>query len=267
MAKTRKKTMSREEANELYNQLRRNMAGYIQREKAEKTKTSGVKSAAKPKPAAAVATPPRQTPVAPSRSAPLMRTSRPGFNRGHLLGVGLVVSLGLFKVVLSGLEAAGIWTVEPAQASVATQPAERGPLFKSSGQGFVIDKEQMRLLTSLDARRSELEDKNRRLDEREADLKRRDAEFALRLTEIRELTDRLKIDREKNDKKRETQLGQLANFYGSMNPQEAAALIEQLDVTIALNLLERMPEKRIGQILALMSPERALTITRMLSGK
>ena len=43
--------------------------------------------------------------------------------------------------------------------------------------------------------------------------------------------------------------------------------MEQLDVTIALSLIERMPEKRIGQILALMSPERALSITRMLSGK
>ncbi len=52
-----------------------------------------------------------------------------------------------------------------------------------------------------------------------------------------------------------------------MNPKEASLLIEQLDITIALGLLERMPEKRIGQILSLMSPDRALTITRMLSGR
>ena len=77
----------------------------------------------------------------------------------------------------------------------------------------------------------------------------------------------LKGDREKNDKKRSTQLEQLSNVYGSMDPKEAATLIEQLDVTIALSLLERMPEKRIGQILALMNPQRALVITRMLSGK
>jgi flagellar motility protein MotE (MotC chaperone) len=43
--------------------------------------------------------------------------------------------------------------------------------------------------------------------------------------------------------------------------------MEQLDVQIALSLIERMPEKKIGQILALMSKERALTLTKMLSGK
>jgi flagellar motility protein MotE (MotC chaperone) len=52
-----------------------------------------------------------------------------------------------------------------------------------------------------------------------------------------------------------------------MNPAEAAALLEQLDTPIALELLGRMPGKRIGQILALMTSERALTLTRMLSGR
>ena len=52
-----------------------------------------------------------------------------------------------------------------------------------------------------------------------------------------------------------------------MNPQEAAQLIEQLDVTIALGLIEKMPEKRIGQILATMKPEKALALTKLLSGK
>jgi flagellar motility protein MotE (MotC chaperone) len=47
----------------------------------------------------------------------------------------------------------------------------------------------------------------------------------------------------------------------------AVQLIEQLDVAIALSLIERMPEKGIGQILALKSPGRAPLITRMLSNK
>jgi flagellar motility protein MotE (MotC chaperone) len=80
------------------------------------------------------------------------------------------------------------------------------------------------------------------------------------------MTTALKLDRDKSDKKRNTQIEQLANVYGSMDPKEAASLIEQLDITIALNLLQKMPEKRIAQILALMNPERALGITRMLSG-
>jgi flagellar motility protein MotE (MotC chaperone) len=77
----------------------------------------------------------------------------------------------------------------------------------------------------------------------------------------------LRVNREKDEKKRSDKLDQLANVYGSMNPPEAAALMEQLDVTIALELIQKMPEKRIAQILALMTPNKALTITRMLSEK
>ena len=96
---------------------------------------------------------------------------------------------------------------------------------------------------------------------------KRDREFAVRLTQLRELTEKLSNQREQNDKKRSSQLEQLANVYSSMNPPEAAALIEQLDISIAIGLLERMPEKRIGQILALMNSEKALQITRLLSAR
>jgi flagellar motility protein MotE (MotC chaperone) len=106
-----------------------------------------------------------------------------------------------------------------------------------------------------------------RLDERESELEKRDKEFVARQSELKELTDIIRSDRDRGEKKRSSQLEQLSNVYGSMNPPEAAALIEQLDVNIALGLLERMPEKRIGQILALMNPERALSITKMLSGR
>ncbi len=87
----------------------------------------------------------------------------------------------------------------------------------------------------------------------------------MRLSELKELTERLKLDREKGDKQRNTQLDQLANVYGSMNPPEAAHLLEQLDIQVALSLIERMPEKRIGQILSLMNASRALELTNLLS--
>ena len=89
--------------------------------------------------------------------------------------------------------------------------------------------------------------------------------MAVRLTELKELTEKLKIEREKGDKQRSTQLDQLANVYGSMNPPEAAHLLEQLDIQVSLSLIERMPEKRMGQILSLMSPQRALELTNLLS--
>jgi flagellar motility protein MotE (MotC chaperone) len=96
-------------------------------------------------------------------------------------------------------------------------------------------------------------------------LNARDRDLAGRLTELRELTEKLKIEREKGEKQRNGQLDQLANVYGSMNPPEAAHLLEQLDVQVSLSLIQRMPEKRIGQILSLMNAQRALELTNLLS--
>jgi flagellar motility protein MotE (MotC chaperone) len=103
------------------------------------------------------------------------------------------------------------------------------------------------------------------MEQRESDFVAKERELALRLTELKELSDKLRTEREKGDKQRGSQLEQLANVYGSMNPPEAAHLLEQLDIQVSLSLIERMPEKRIGQILALMNPQRALELTNMLS--
>jgi flagellar motility protein MotE (MotC chaperone) len=52
-----------------------------------------------------------------------------------------------------------------------------------------------------------------------------------------------------------------------MAPKEAAILIAKLEPEIALSLLERMPGKRMGQILSLMDPARAIELTKGLSDK
>ena len=158
------------------------------------------------------------------------------------------------KIALSAIEASGIGTVEPAEAAIASAP--RGPQWS---------KEEVKVLTALDARRVELEERASRLEQREMEATTRDRDLALRLTELKELSERLKSERDKSNQQQNTQLDQLANVYGSMNPPEAAHLLEQLDIQVALSLVERLPEKRMGQILALMNAQRALELTNLLS--
>ena len=125
--------------------------------------------------------------------------------------------------------------------------------------------EEVAVLTALDSRRAELEKRSKRLDQKEEELKLRDQESAVRLTQLRDLTNRLKLDRESNETDKRQKMEQLANVYSSMNHPEAAGLMEQLDVTIALELLSKLPEKRIAQIIGLMRQEKALLLTKMMS--
>lgn len=175
---------------------------------------------------------------------------------GQGLALAAVAFLCCAKITLSAIEYSGVARVEEARAVVTKAPV-----------GLQWTKEQSKILTSLDGRRVELEERSSRLDKRENDLVAKERELAIRLTELKDLTEKLKIEREKGDKQRGAQLDQLANVYGSMNPPEAAHLLEQLDIQVALSLVERMPEKRMAQILALMNAQRALELTNLLSNR
>ena len=255
MATQRKPTMTREQAEELYKDLHKAMSTMMEQKK------GGVKNgAAGPKPqvsAAAKAASAAKAYGLPSTPRPSQASAIPG-NRGHHGAIALVLVFAVVKIGLSALEASGFATATSAQATMQPAAQSVAPAF---------DRDEMKILTSLDSRRSELEDKSKKLDSRQEDLDKRDKEFVTKLTQLREMTDKLSAQREKTEKKNDNQLEQLANVYGSMNPTEAAQLIDQLDITIAMALVERMPEKRLGQILAVMNKDRALAITKMLSGR
>ena len=275
--------MSREQARELYDDMRAAMDQILKnnpdgapppkKSKAQAAATNAKATAAQAKAIAEAIqgkTKPQSPPMAAARPVGQMRNSmrpssgsfaiRTGSSSGKQLATIAVIALAATKIVFSGLEASGVASVDYVQASTMTP-------MRKPGTPMNFSREEVEVLTTLDSRRAELEDRSKKLDDRDAEIGMKDREFAARLAQLRELTGKLKVDREKDDKKREDQIAQLANVYGSMNPPEAASLIEQLDVTTALELLKKMPEKRIGQILSLMNSERALTITKMLSGK
>lgn len=254
------KKMTKEEANAMYDTLHRAMEqrlgtkvskpGFAKAGKLSDTKAA-TQSAnqAKGKAAYGTSAPQRPGSVAPQRSAKV-----PARVNGQSLAVFVVALLGCAKLTLSALVVSGAGRVEEAQAVVMRNPV--GPRWS---------KEEAKVLTGLDARRVELEERSSRLEKREDEFAARERELAVRITHLKELSERLKLEREKGDKQRDTQLDQLANVYGSMNPPEAAHLLEQLDIQVCLSLIERMPEKRMGQILSLMNPQRALELTNLLS--
>ncbi len=260
MVKPKKQTMSREEAEKVYEDLHKTMAGLIAKEKEWRKQQGQGKVKAGATIQASAAERPERMPsfdFASSRS-----------NRGPIAALAFVFFVVSVKIAIALMEFAGILSVKPAYASLqANSPVSaKSALFQDATPG-VFTKEEVKILTGLDARRVELEEKSKRLEDKEKDINQREAEFASRLTQIREINEKLKTNREQNDRKRSEQLAQLSNVYGSMAPEESATLLEQLDITIALELIERMPEKRIAQILAHMSPDKALGLTRMLSGR
>lgn len=252
MAAKKEKKMSREEALQLYQDLQSSVSAIMRGKAPPKVA----------KPGAPVST--MKTLSQIKEDLQPEGSNAPQRDRGAIAAVTFVLFCGMVKLGVSVIDYLGIFDAQIAQASMI----QTSPMHKQIAANLDtgITQDDVKILTSLDARRTELEEKGKMLDGREEDINKRDKEYVTKLTELRELTEKLKLERDKDEKKKGNELDQLANVYGSMAPQEAAQLIEQLDVTIALPLLKRLPEKRMGQILPLMSPERALAITKLLSG-
>jgi flagellar motility protein MotE (MotC chaperone) len=192
------------------------------------------------------------------------------FNRltGHSAAVTMVVFFAAFKIALSALDYFGFASVQVADAALRTpmNTAQAVTGMRAPSIPGQYTREEVEILTQLDKRRVELEERAKRLDAREAEFKMVEVNVATQMNELRELTERLRTNRDQDERKHDAQLDQLSKVYSAMAPEEASKLLEQLDISIALALVKKMPEKRIGQILALLNPERALTLTKMLSG-
>lgn len=231
------KSLSREEAAELYQDLQKAM-GTI-----KSKKVVGAIHA--------------EAPLSSDLSEAITRGSIPAINPRTIMT--FVLLLAIARSVLSGLDFMGVTNVDEAMAS-GTQISKVQVSLQDG-----LSRDEVRILTSLDSRRAELEERSKAQQAKEQELSIQQKEIETKLMELKSISQRIGDDRTKTDVKRMAQIEQLANVYGSMGPAEAAALIEQLDISISLELIAKMPEKRIGQILSLMSKEKALEITKLLS--
>ena len=264
----KKPGMSREEANQLYDSLKnameskygkKGLESLIAKDKKEKAAQMKQQATASARSAAPSATLNDQLRLQQEmQRAAIARKRIARGARSQKSALLFIICVGILKLGLGVVAATGVMDVKDANASIVAMPPVN-PFVQS------LSEEEIQLLKTLDSRRAELDERAKKLENKEDEFERKEREFAAKLTGLRELSERLKVEREKGDKKRSLQLDQLASVYSSMGPKEAAQLLEQLDVTIALSLVERMPEKRMAQILSLMDPKRALTLTQMLS--
>jgi flagellar motility protein MotE (MotC chaperone) len=198
-----------------------------------------------------------------------------GNSFGKVMLIGGIATFGFLKVLFTtGLVNASVPKIEEELGVIASPEAPAGPgktaetavpVVRISASNEAIGQHEKQLLMELDTRRVELEQRKSGLDKREGDLKREAQVLTERMAELRTLTSKLNELRVERDRKYQTRLEQLANVYGAMGPNEAAVLIARLDDDTALELLQRMPEKRMGQILSFMDKDRAVDLTKILT--
>lgn len=177
-----------------------------------------------------------------------------------VLAIGrVIVGTGVVKATrVSPAELQALASAESAQSNAQNQVSE--PIRRGE-----FSPAEVQLLQQLDARRSEIDEQEKTLLAEKSDILEQKKYLAEQLVELSALRDSAEALRVKFEKSHNERFAQLSGVYGSMPPASAAPLLEQLDDDTALALLERMPGKRMGQILGLMSAKRAIELTKNLS--
>lgn len=121
------------------------------------------------------------------------------------------------------------------------------------------------LLKDLAARRKQLDEREKMLGTREAVMKAAEAEIDQKYRELTELRKQLQGLLNQQSEAEAERLKSLVRIYEGMKPADAARIFNTLDLSILLDVLTRMAERKSAPILAAMEADRARTITLMMA--
>jgi len=145
----------------------------------------------------------------------------------------------------------------PAQASAPSPAASPPPTPEALAERAVLE--------SLRARRLEIDRRAEEVAARELLLSAAEHRITQRLEELRALQTRLEGEVRGRDEREEAGIRQLVRVYEVMRPRDAAAILDELEMPILLQVLDRMREAKAAPVLAAMRPERARAATAELS--
>lgn len=117
------------------------------------------------------------------------------------------------------------------------------------------------MAAGLRARREALEDRERAIATREALLAVAEQRLAARLAELTALQGRLEqADVDARDRE-ESHWRTMAKLYETMRPREAAAVFNELDLPVLVQVVERMNDRKAAPVLGAMLPDRVRQLT------
>lgn len=123
------------------------------------------------------------------------------------------------------------------------------------------------LVTAVQARQAELEERATVLDRREERLAMFEEDVTTKLAALEAIERRLAGHAKAAAESAAATTESLAKIYGAMEPGAAARILDKLDDSTVLTIFRGMKEKQIGVILPLMADERAIGITRSLADR
>lgn len=124
---------------------------------------------------------------------------------------------------------------------------------------------ELDLLQNLTKRREELDNRAKDLEMKSSVLDATEKRINDKIVEMKELQKELAIVVAQYKTQQDSEIKSLVKIYESMKPLDAAAIFNEMDMGILLEVIDTMSERKVAPILAGMSPTRARDVTQELA--
>jgi flagellar motility protein MotE (MotC chaperone) len=124
---------------------------------------------------------------------------------------------------------------------------------------------ELDVLQKLADRRTELDRRQQEIDARARLLQATEKRIDAKIAELKGIQQTVDSLLRQHDKQKDEQLRSVVKIYENMKPKDAARIFEQLDMTVLLDVIERMREQKAAPVLANMSPDKAKAVTALLA--
>ena len=206
--------------------------------------------------------------------------------RPRLLPLAILAMAALFAVKAQGVIGALVGpaaAVSPARAAdpPAPQPAAVPPPVRAerprpaappaAAEPAAVtapnpaDQAERALLEQLRARRTEIEAREQAVAAQEVMLQAAERRIARRVEELTALQQRLEqLDRSRAEREESGWRG-LVRTYEAMRPRDAAAIFNELEMSVLVEIIDRMGERKAAPVIGAMRPDQARQVTAELA--
>ena len=160
----------------------------------------------------------------------------------------MVLALGLVASVLASAVAQDTPPIQPRQ-SAAPEPRECDSVMS----------------TLLQKKKEALDRRERTIKAREADLQGAEDRLKAEIEKLSDIRNDIREAMKGLDQQQLEEVERLKEMFSKMRGKKAAAIMEQTDPEVVVEVLKRMDKKKAGEALAAMSPLFASKITEMIS--
>ncbi len=184
------------------------------------------------------------------------------------LGQRLLPGGWLAETVVSTAQAASTTPPPPPPAASPAKPVSAPAAPAPAGPAAPVQPPsvaELQLLQDLRARREQLDQRERALNERQSILDAAEQRLSSRVAELTALQTRLETLEADRHAHEEANWAGIVKVYESMKPREAAAIFNDMDMPVLLQVMDRMQDSKAAVVLGLMQPDRARLLTAQLA--